>query len=153
MNSHDDDDRYSDGPVYNLEETLNAPRKKHGTRVVITFVCSGCNKDSTLDYKPKGVPLTEMLCETCMKARGDSPRWEIVREKKAMEQKSREWRWKCVDCGHEEIKSRPPNRKRPWVCQRCMEDQEQPNHARLEGAEPLSEDQDGPLVRRKISED
>ena len=150
MISDDDEDERPKGPVYNLEKTLDAPRKKHGTRVLLNVVCSGCGKESTLDYKPKGVSLKAILCEACMKETAIAPRWEIVREKKSMEAGGRQWTLTCADCGRKELVSKPLRKGKVHVCRRCKEDEATPDHSRLEGAEPLAEGEEGsPLIRRK----
>jgi ribosomal protein L44E len=160
MSRQDDDNqgfdepefRESEGPTYNLEKTLNAPRKKHGTRVVMNFVCSGCGLESSLDYKPKGVPLNEILCEACMKAQG-KVRWEMVREKKEMETKKRSWMMTCTECGRQEESSKPPRRGKPYICRRCFREEASPDHSRLEGVEEIEDAEVPTFIRRKKVEE
>lgn len=138
-------------PVHDVSKTINAPRKIHGTRVAITFVCSGCGTESQLDYKPRGVSLTELLCEECMNAKEGSERWKLVRDKKRDETRSsRQFKVTCTECGTRDSVSRRP--KGGWMCDRCKMDQAQPDPTRLDDMEPV-DDSDSPIfVRRKKSE-
>ena len=44
------------------QEEKKAPRKTHGTRVSFPITCARCGTDETLDYVPRGVKLSEVLC-------------------------------------------------------------------------------------------
>lgn len=132
--------------LHDVSGSLNAPRKKHGTRVAITFVCSGCGTESQLDYKPRGVALTELLCETCMGAKEGSDRWKLVREKKKFETTQRTYRVTCSECGFKDTLSRAP--KGQWICNRCKNEHATPDPTRLEAMEAV-EGEPQVFVRRK----
>ena len=150
---HDDpNDRKNANPneLHDVSNSINAPRKKHGTRVAITFLCSGCGTESQLDYKPRGVALNELLCEDCMNAKEGSERWKLVRDKKREETKTRLFRVTCTECGTKEMLSRPS--KGDWVCDRCKMDQAQPDPTRLDAMEQVEGTETPVFVRRKRSE-
>jgi ribosomal protein L37AE/L43A len=133
--------------VHDVSASLNAPRKKHGTRVTITFVCAGCGANAQLDYKPRGVALTDLLCEECMGAKEGTDRWKLVRDKKKSETSQKMFEVTCMECGTKDTLSHPA--KNGWTCMRCKLEHATPDPTRLEAME-VSEETDRPiLVRRK----
>ena len=109
------------GRTYDLSNLASAPRRKHGTRVAFRITCSGCGKDSELDYVPKGVPMDEILCKDCMfERKGDASRWALVEEQKGREQRrSRKHEVACVTCGTVEMLPFKPHEDREYFCYNC----------------------------------
>jgi hypothetical protein len=132
---------------HDVSKSLNAPRKKHGTRVLITFLCSGCAVESQLDYKPRGVALTDMLCEECMNAQEGSERWKLIRDKKFNETRMSQFRVKCHECGGIDMMSRKPRGEH--TCDRCKMEQAQPDKSRLKDMQPVETADNLVFVRRK----
>lgn len=136
--------------TFDVSKSLDAPRRKHGTRVVFTFTCAGCGSDASLDYKPKGLSPDELLCEECMADQENAGRWKLIRAKKAQEERNKTFELVCTICGHIEYSRRPPRRGRDHKCQRCWMEQAQPDKSRLEGAKKV---EGGVMVRRNTSKD
>ncbi len=134
------------GSTFDVSKSVNAPRKTHGTRVAFTFVCAGCGAESTLDYKPKGVPVEHLLCEDCMSSADKAGRWKLIRTKKEWEERKRTFELVCTECGNIEYSNRPPRKGRDHVCERCLMEQAQPDKSRLAGAHRV---EGGVMVRRK----
>lgn len=109
------------GKIYDLSKMSRAPRRKHGTRVVFEIVCSSCGAEERLDYVPKGVPMSEILCTDCMSERsGEDSRWKLVREAKDHEQRRKpKHDIVCPDCGVIEQVTFTPEADRVYYCYSC----------------------------------
>lgn len=132
--------------TFDVSASLDAPRRKHGTRVAFTFQCAGCEKEATLDYKPKGIPVDELLCEECMSSQENAGRWKLIRSKKAMEDQKKTFELVCSECENIEYSRHPPKRDREHLCERCLMEQAQPDKSRLEGAARV---EGGVMMRKK----
>ena len=141
--------RETDGKGHDMSRTAGAPRRKHGTRVAITIDCAKCGKQAQLDYAPKGVKLSELMCEGCVAEElGQDSKWAIVREAKERETRAmgqNEFKINCAQCGREDLIPGRKQRGREYLCQRCHHEQEQPDRSRLAGKQSLG---GGVFVRR-----
>jgi CxxC-x17-CxxC domain-containing protein len=96
------------------------PRKKHGTRVSFPIECSRCGTEETLDYVPKGVKMSEILCTSCMAdEEGPESEWTKVRREKALEEQN-EWEIECPECGRTDYLGFEPKPDRIYKCERCF---------------------------------
>lgn len=110
-----------------------APRRKHGTRVHFPIECAQCGAEEVLDYVPKGVSLSEVLCSDCVRTTyGEESRWAKVKERKKEEQKG-EWEFDCTDCGRRDYLKFQPKPDKDYLCVRCYNLQESPSPDRLQG--------------------
>jgi CxxC-x17-CxxC domain-containing protein len=109
------------GRTYDLSKVTRAPRRKHNTRVAFAIVCSECGKEDELDYVPKGVPMSEILCKKCMAdVAGEKSRWALVEEQKSQEQrKKNRWEFICADCGCLDQLPFEPHDDREYFCYDC----------------------------------
>jgi CxxC-x17-CxxC domain-containing protein len=112
-------------------------RKKHGTRVAVQIVCSECGKQDTLEYMPKGVKLTHVLCSACMgRATDPDSEWSMI-EKERKEARPLDWEFLCSECGLKDYLPFEPHEDRFYECQRCLHDHEAPDPSRLAGKEEV----------------
>lgn len=109
------------GKTYDLSNLTKAPRRKHDTRVAFRISCAQCGKDDELDYVPKGVPMSEVLCKECMLAKkGEASRWALVEREKLREQNKRPtYDVPCTDCGAIESLPFKPQPDREYFCYMC----------------------------------
>lgn len=141
------------GRTYDLSNVSKAPARKHGTKVAFRITCAECGEDDELDYVPKGVPLNEILCETCMLEReGSASRWAIVQEVKNREQQKRpKHPVDCVTCGATEMLPFKPQAGREYYCYNCYLNLQQREALGIptEPKEPKHDLGDNVFIRRK----
>ena len=114
------------GRTYDLSNVPKAPRRKHNTRVAFRIICSNCEKEDELDYVPKGVPMSEILCNECMlEAAGGQSRWALVQQQKDDEQrKKKRYEFVCADCGCIDQIPFEPHDDRDYYCYTCYLERE-----------------------------
>lgn len=127
-----------------------APRKKHGTRVMLPITCAECGQSDTLDYVPKGADLDEVLCRKCAREEfGTDSDWARIERKKQREADG-EWEFECESCGRTDYLPFEPKPDRVYECNLCRLDHDVPSPERLKGREKAA---GGVFIRRSSSSD
>ena len=128
----------------------SSPRKKHGTRVTFPIECALCGNEEVLDYVPKGVPLSEVLCSECVRrTHGDVSRWSEIKSSKEVEAQ-KEWEIVCATCGRTDYLHFPPDPDEDYFCVRCYNEQATPSPERLKGKKRVGR---AVYIRNKESEE
>ena len=124
------------------DKRARVPRKKHGTRVSFPIECSQCGARETLSYMPRGIPLTELLCTSCLQTRlGDESKWHQTHQEVSRETThARSFEVACGECGVTVHLSRKPKPGRDVFCTSCHNDHVQPEQDPREGAQSLGGD-------------
>ena len=123
----------------------HAPRRQHGTRVLIEITCAQCGKRESLDYMPRGKKLDEILCTGCAgESFGKGSKWQRVRQQKKKEQ-PRSWKVPCDECGKAIYLNLKPKEDRLNFCSSCFFDHVPAGRDAVKGAEPVAK---GVLKRR-----
>ncbi len=138
------------GKTYDLSNVTKAPRRKHDTRVSFNITCSECGLDDELDYVPKGVPMSEVLCRSCMAERaGEDSRWALVQQQKRDEQKKKQmFRFICMTCGVESDLPFKPHPDRTYDCYDCFLEKQREEEA-PEPRAPRHDLGDNVFIRKK----
>ena len=125
------------------EESAKTPkgrgrlRKKHGTRVAVQIVCSECGEQDTLEYMPKGVKLSEILCSACMgRVTNPGSEWQMI-EQEREDARRRDWEFHCSECGLKDYIPFEGHPDRQYQCKRCLQDNQEPATSRLAGKEEV----------------
>ena len=123
----------------------HAPRRQHGTRVLIEITCAQCGKHESLDYMPRGKKLDEILCTGCAgESFGKGSKWQRVRQQKKKEE-GRSWKVPCDECGKPIYMNLKPKEDRLNICSSCYFDHVPAGRDATKGAEPVAK---GVLKRR-----
>ena len=112
------------------------PRKAHNTRVSFPITCAECGKYEVLDYRPKGVPLSEVCCRECTaKKAGEDSRY-VERVRQIENETTRQiYPVACDTCGIEIRLTRKPWPGREYECDSCQKGYERAGEGVKAGAE------------------
>lgn len=112
------------GSGHDFSKILNSPRRKHKTNVALPIICSDCGKEDILDYVPKGVPLYELKCGSCMFEALPESKWAEINQLKDREA-DKKYSIACEKCGCDwELPFKPRPGKR-YRCEACFDENDQ----------------------------